>query len=582
MATPTQSVFDIPELLAYICQYLTQHDMAQCMVASKNFARMFEPYLYQHFYHDGCLQFDSSGLIRNLHHLKTAEIHLETAEMCLSEKRNSITSIVHGLLEPEEWPVESEPQLPDTAALSNDSPICTNLKRLDLGHRLEYVEPWYYKCLFLLLHHNPGLTNLTVSGMILSHTHIFQEKGSLRRLFQESVIQLRHLHTLTIDDVFVLVGDFLGFLGVCLRHPTLTELYCQFVIYELASPSCAEDRPRLESILQEAVAAKTTNGTITNKITALQLPSSEQGYPELLLLPILKSELLDLKWFSIPLILDNYHDKLKAVLQKHCPNLKDLDAPPCQDPTEMGNAATNTAFFEACTGLVRFCSSEFEDQDCYANPRGIVRTLVKHQSETLEEIEFLECFAVFSKDLQAILSSCKRLRKLKIITPSYSSGTLEFEDIVTGEWVCRGLKSLWLVLASRLDRTGKDEMQEAVIKLAYGQIGRMLELETLILAVDHSDYRTNDPDSYYADLTLVKGWLGELTRLKRLRCFGVRDYFWSEIGQAEVEFMHEEWPKLDTIAFGVSPSLVADLPHWKWLKQKRPLLRYTHWDSLCE
>ncbi|KAG0259770.1 hypothetical protein BG011_002381 [Mortierella polycephala] len=477
MTTPTQSVFDIPELLVCICQYLTQHDMAQCVATSKSFARVFEPFLYQHFYNDSRETFDSSGLIRNLHHLETAEMYLETAgmnpetvDMCLGDKLSYLTSIIHGLLKPEEWPVEFKSGLPETTALSKGSPICTNLKRLD-------------------------------------------------------------------------------------------------------------DR-ELECALQEALAAKSANGTITNKITSLQLPDSDQGYPKSFLLPILQSELLDLKQFTIPLIVNDYYDELKTVLRKHCPKLKYLDCPFSPDPAQMDyNTMTNIAFFEVCTGLVRFCGTEFEDRNYCNDSRGMVRALVRHQSETLEEIEFLDCHAVRSKDLQAILASCKRLRKLKVITPSDSCGTLELEDIVTGEWVCRGLKSLWLVVASRVDRARK---YEAVAKLAYGQIGRMLELETLILAVDHSDFWTNHPDSYKADLTLAKGWLGELMRLKRLRYFGMRDDFWSRMGQAEVEFMHEEWPKLDTIVFGVHPSLVVDLPHWKWLKQKRPLLRYIHQDSHCE
>src|SRR5690554_265436 len=63
IAPSMTTVFDIPELLVCICQYLTQHDMAQCVATSKSFARVFEPFLYQHFYDDSRQTFDSSGLI---------------------------------------------------------------------------------------------------------------------------------------------------------------------------------------------------------------------------------------------------------------------------------------------------------------------------------------------------------------------------------------------------------------------------------------------------------------------------------------------------------------------------------------
>ncbi|KAF9985831.1 hypothetical protein BGZ75_002502 [Mortierella antarctica] len=79
------------------------------------------------------------------------------------------------------------------------------------------------------------------------------------------------------------------------------------------------------------------------------------------------------------------------------------------------------------------------------------------------------------------------------------------------------------------------------------------------------------------DLTLSKGGLSELAGLEDLADFEMRTDLWSGMGQAEVEFMHEKWPRLRKITFGTWSTTFRKLmmePHWLWLQARRPQLQF--------
>ncbi|KAF9362849.1 hypothetical protein BGX34_005389 [Mortierella sp. NVP85] len=105
---------------------------------------------------------------------------------------------------------------------------------------------------------------------------------------------------------------------------------------------------------------------------------------------------------------------------------------------------------------------------------------------------------------------------------------------------------------------------------AFRQIGRLVRLEALCLDCDEYD----DPECQY-NLTLERGWLGELAGLKELKRLRMGADFWSRMGQTEVEFMHAQWPKLEMITFQTHLEQFLTSPHWQWLQERRPNLRYT-------
>ncbi|KAI8351894.1 hypothetical protein B0O80DRAFT_454951 [Mortierella sp. GBAus27b] len=109
---------------------------------------------------------------------------------------------------------------------------------------------------------------------------------------------------------------------------------------------------------------------------------------------------------------------------------------------------------------------------------------------------------------------------------------------------------------------------ESVAKL-YQQIGRLTQLEILDLRYNS----IGDPNSvdFMGDLTLAGG-LSFLSELKSLRQLVLISDLWTGMGQAEVEFMAECWPRLEVIAFGTSARIqdwnTPTFDHWRWLEKR--------------
>ena len=117
-------------------------------------------------------------------------------------------------------------------------------------------------------------------------------------------------------------------------------------------------------------------------------------------------------------------------------------------------------------------------------------------------------------------------------------------------------------------------------KSVYTQIGRLQKLEVLALSIDISQDTAAEEKDYAWDLTLSKGWLREMAGLKNLKTLKLHSAFWSKMGQAEVEFMHEHWPWLNEVTlWSQKPSLPLE-PHWQWLLDKQSHLCFVSGRSL--
>ncbi|KAF9186871.1 hypothetical protein BGZ51_001727 [Haplosporangium sp. Z 767] len=110
----------------------------------------------------------------------------------------------------------------------------------------------------------------------------------------------------------------------------------------------------------------------------------------------------------------------------------------------------------------------------------------------------------------------------------------------------------------------------------YEQIGRLTELEVLRLDSGQGMLFVQDYDmeGFSWDLTLSRGYLRKLSGLKKLRKLSLMEDFYSRMGQAEVEFIDAEWPRLELIEFKWKLSRISSTPPWRWLKERRPGLRY--------
>ncbi|CAO3566683.1 unnamed protein product [Mortierella alpina] len=502
--------------------------------------------------------------------------------------------------------------------------LCWNLRRLKAAvqtttdrHRINWT------LLQSLLHNNNNLTHLHVE---------FDQHTPLS--VKEAFTALRRLQHLTVKGHIVEESWFLSLLEACLPLPRLSKVYCQFGVkagdYTFEGDSGDESevdvvaRPQgeLKTILEKAIIARTSsdNGSIDVKIKTLQFPDALEDDIMNIILPVWRSELVEIETLEVPQLVYYRPDAFyEEMARKYCSGLKHLVIPPYygeDHPTAV------CCFIRAATGLRTVRGRSFTDAYGSTSSK-MMPTLVAHHFRTLEELELVDCKMIRSPDQQAILASCRNLKRFWVVSDDVhrSELGLRFLDIVDREWVCLGLRELGITLRRAFDlqlavvalrqelsvsnpqklseeceygdkgphsRPDQEQVRRVFTWLAkrvYTQLGQLVVLETLALSMDQRWYVKEDANvADWAltlsewDLTLSKGWLAELSALKNLRSLQLGTDYWSRMGQAEVEFMDAHWPLLGDIGFKLEKSELQDLvkqPHWQWLQQKRPHLRLT-------
>ncbi|CAO3567089.1 unnamed protein product [Mortierella alpina] len=467
--------------------------------------------------------------------------------------------------------------------VSKPGALCTNLSRIyfediDRNHGDDHLD-LISKPLLTLLNNNLRLT----------HLHVFAEITRIEG-FTAALPKLRHLQHLTIDADFecVYIGEPLLFLRSCLALTELTELH--FVDGAEMYWDDGDERAvrrQLEAVIQDASVARFSQSTAAKKIKQLTLPSNRQGSSNPLPLLLFKSNLLDLKKLEIPGFgPDASIHEIEQVVREHCSGLKHLEC----SHTDEENSLAVRAFIRGCSGLQSFTSSPLDDFD--GQPLWILSELVSSHHTTLEVID-IESQQVLSHQLQEVLASCKQLKRFWAKYYMYKAiHSISYWDMAKGDWICTELRELALVVDRCRPEWGafdeQDEDDEGGLddahvcsetctcapKRAFQQIGRLEKLEVLEIDIDQRYGARATADDYAWDLTLSKGWLGELAGLKSLKSFRMRADFWRAMGQAEVEFMHEHWPLLNEVNIWCHKLIFQIDPHWQWLLDRRPQLRF--------
>ncbi|KAF9572399.1 hypothetical protein EC968_009973 [Mortierella alpina] len=579
-------IFDLPELLALIIPYLHARDIIQCIACSRGMSRAFEPFLYQHFHLARDLPNVSSALSRNRHHIRSIDIRLHSL-FC-------VQTLTQGL----------PPESPTDKRL-----LCTNLQYMALADFPSKLTPVLLPY-FTLLNSNDRLTYLQVPSQFLNIT-----KPGVS--FPITLSRLHHLQHLIVGRGDIPIQPALDFLSTALGLPRLKELYCKFSIRRgdislplaeqalndfLTQCRLEDDQATMEndSIGRGGIQGKTTTGS---KITGLQLPYVAQGDPQALLMPLLQlNHRFDLERFYTPclgLMGRQQISRCRQILEELAPTrfskVKHLFFPPvgvgrCHDPLAV------LEMIHVCSGLRSFSGEWFCADDSFMEPLCIIDTLLDCHAETLEELEFPGCILLESVDLRAILTECRRLRRLWVWPDSFGQCMLEFVDASSEEWACSGLTELSLSLGRatrafdepiRASEEEEREIEHDLARQTYARIGRLDRLTALALGSDGGRHTAKDQKAFEWDLTVSRGWLTELAGLKRLKTLYLPSRnFWARMGQEEVEFMLAEWPELELIGLGgIEAEDVwewKDLPHWRWLTRERPWLRLVYYSPKAE
>ncbi|KAF9929668.1 hypothetical protein BGZ67_006191 [Mortierella alpina] len=458
------------------------------------------------------------------------------------------------------------------------SKLCTHLKRLKL------------ECYNIVLgHRSPPIVNLLNHNLQLTHLTLPFVALTIDGTIFAAIPNLRCLRHLTLESIKMRAGTRHSFRGVrtiplllqaCLPLSELTELYFDVdIVWDNTGNDAIN--PDLETIIREAAIVRFLNPT-ASKIKSLRLPTCREGSRSPLPIPFLRSSLLDLESFMIPRFSDEDTDpqEVEQIVREYCPGLRHVTWY-CEEDAQDGRFIR--AFLQGCSGLQSFTSDGFSDKRQVYNdqemspsfePRWIISQLTARHHTTLEDFELTNCSQVWSEDLQAILSRCKRLKRFWVEYHDRASKPgIDFTDVSGGDWVCMRLRELRLTLNRHLTAEDGHVSPERIAQAArhvYTQIGRLDQLEILALDIDRSEDVMGKEDDFPWDLTLSKGWLGELSGLKNLKTLRLFSDFWSKMGQAEVEFMREHWPLLSEIRlYGPSSLHLHTALHWQWPFDKR-------------
>ncbi|KAF9362843.1 hypothetical protein BGX34_005383 [Mortierella sp. NVP85] len=615
---PPLSIFDVSELVELVAQYLSRHDIIQCVATSKTWTRLFEPFLWQ----DILLKrFEPApqALALNRHRIRSLHVgctdlaHLQILAVDLPDiNPNNLSPGAPGVSQ--ELGGSTNPQMTENSPF----PCLRTIHIHPTYEALSDFNGAKRACINLILrilNQSPGLTRITLPDGFLEQHHDGQDHA--RDHIQSFLYTLGHkllcLRRLEVGSSEIEPEIGLDLLRVCFNHPQLVELLCNFQLGRADYPGIFEIQ-RLDRFLMDLEndkQAKEASEKLTSesRIRFLSLPRVVRGYPPNFLCTLLKSHLPNLERFDIPDISGSggiaHRNSIKEAVAQGCPKLQHIR--PLLDGDDGNTTETVIGIIEGCKewGLKTFRCDDLVDMLDVNDQRGIIESLLMDHTRTLEEIELARCRNVRRKDFINLFSKCRILKKAKIQPDDTKKADMEFQDIASQAWVCSDLNELQLTLGQHVDleemefsssEEGSEDEDEAndnensdirrlrrfmawehrKVTMAYRQIGRLVKLEKLWLGYDPELTTPMDGNPY--DLTLERGYLRELAGLKELKHLCISEYFWSRMGRAEVEFMDAQWPKLEKITFRYwNMSDITQRDHWKWLKQRRPSLRYSAW-----
>ncbi|CAO3566985.1 unnamed protein product [Mortierella alpina] len=583
------TVFSIPELIFLVSAYLSPSDIAKCIRVCKDWSRQFGTHIWTNFC-PSVYFIDSLSISPRTKAALSQNIHYIRAFRPAYIEETLLQVLARGLPQ----------QQGDT--MEDLSTLCTNLRRIDLQQLIgdNYSPLPWHSDIFTLLCHNQRLTCVTMPLELLKID-----------VSTTTISKLRHLQCLAIFSLGNegTSQEILLILQACLPLPELTKLHFFEMGVNWFHGDTTPDGSGPETIIKEASITRFSQNPSAKRIKSLRLPRNALGLFNPVPLLLLKSDLLDLDTCEIPgFSKEEDIREIESVVRERCPRLKHLSCPCFKYELQDGRAAR--AFIRGCTALQSFTSHLFSDYDADSigeegyyddrdefEPRFIISELLSRHDSTLDVFELTESYRVFSLDQQAILSRCRKLTRFWVMGNSGGMAAITSKHISLSNWVCMELRELGLTLNLRpqdsdwyLHMNGKEIAQWSeddhdahvayqqsiaiATKRVYTQIGRLKQLEELTLEIDRSHETCQSERDYAFNLTLYKGWLGEMAGLKNLKRLRLKADFWSAMGQAEVEFILEHWPLLNEIAFCCDLAQIYATPHWQWLRVKRPQLSF--------
>ncbi|KAF9098562.1 hypothetical protein BGX27_000765, partial [Mortierella sp. AM989] len=319
------------------------------------------------------------------------------------------------------------------------------------------------------------------------------------------------------------------------------------------------------------------------KLWKLTIEGDICGYGPLTWLPLLE-RCFQLQEFHLDVYGYTVINQLALALKHSCPKLSDISLH-CRNRTSVEDSAVADLIL-APPSLKRLSMKEF-NQISHHSVEALVR-----RSTTLEALVLEDCLGITSSIIQAVLSSCPKLKEFRAFTsedsPHPNAVPLSARDLVHCTWVCLNLEVLQVTingivrpdLMPNQHGTPPDiELQ----KVVYEQLGKLTKLKELWLGhitrgMLHNSHHLqwNElfpyiiPDAQTDCLEFsLKSGLGLLQGLKELKVLSLQ-MMNVRIGIPEVQWMAEQWPSLKVMS-GVLYEGQDVVPDYiQWIRDNRP------------
>ncbi|KAF9576714.1 hypothetical protein EC968_005487 [Mortierella alpina] len=625
------SVFDIPELLLPICSHLSSHDILQCILVSHRFHALCIPILYSSISILSAFQFyrfrspaAQLALARYASFVRVFKTQYYNVLPCFlnpSVDCSNLTRI--------EFPracrfsdpvvprgycpqaVENVDRIVDgdhASVFSHQQHDLTNMVEKNAATRLTDMKNGEARArsvlgifdetiLIALMEKCPRLSVLSVVGFP------FDNDLLIRQIADRLTISTTGLRTLALTN-----------LHFCrLKASSIEYLlnHCTPEIEELLL--CISYGSRAEVVDQEVVQEESMDGagqgstksidtrigsypddTVWN-LKMLSLKGDLTGSGTLSWLPLLRRSTW-LRSIHMDLFTEHAMDQLACTLSQYCPKVTDMTVR-CSTASPQED--------DRIADLIRSSSAWTHLSMSFFHGFGPFSTaaLLKH-SATLETLVLEECDGFCSEDIQRVLSSCPNLRTFRAMTSSgrdFSSTVyLDASEMVDSPWVCHRLENLKIIITGiarpdlRFDQYGEPltgPLHDGTIqgfdlqRIVYQQLGKLTRLQELWLGHDKQDlddednyHRTEvegqwkfiDPDEQFECLEFsLRSGLDLLSGLKDLRTLNL-DRLQTRIGLSEVQWMAQQWPRLERV-IGLVVVQGDQVPkHVQWLYDNHP------------
>ncbi|KAK5808300.1 hypothetical protein F5H01DRAFT_351784 [Linnemannia elongata] len=318
-----------------------------------------------------------------------------------------------------------------------------------------------------------------------------------------------------------------------------------------------------------------------------------------------------LKYLKLPQHITGYKFAQLNFILSQCPALEEwVDVPSILVPAELGGRLQHPSTIldlsthpsrnskgETVAGIMNTIPKDqlksldfrlFEDTspDKPDLPAPFILSLLRH-SASLVTISLADINWIQSKSVRHILTTCTALTSLVFASSKTMRSYLTVEDAIAEPWKCTRLRELRLII--NLNRGAPNE--NTMLDKLYTQIGDLVDLEILDLM---SACRIKTASKLYTETSMTRmlalrnettnyeGFLQSLFKLKNLRVL-LGSFILSNqemravVGEAEVRWILEHWPRLETIEFVTKEERFGSAP-WppqiELLKQERPNLQF--------